>query len=66
MYSIRKALPEDALGVAIVNVYTWKTAYHDLVPEEVLDVRIEQLRERARVCRDGIEKDGNVLSLCTR
>ena len=34
---IRKALPIDALGITIVNVYTWKTQYTGLLPDELID-----------------------------
>ncbi len=61
MYCVRKAVPTDALGIAIVNVYTWKTAYHGLVPEEIIDERVGQLQERAKQCRKGIVSDDNVL-----
>lgn len=35
MIEIRKAIPEDALGITIVNVYTWKTTYTGLIPNEL-------------------------------
>lgn len=59
MFEIRKAVPEDALGIAIVNVYTWKTAYTGLLPEEVLDARISGLLERAESCLADLRQNGS-------
>ena len=42
-FTIRKATLADALGIAIVSVYTWKTAYSGLLPEEMLDKRLADL-----------------------
>lgn len=61
MFKIRKAVPEDALGITIVNVYTWKTTYTGLMPDEIIDSRIAELTERAEKCRTGIEKNGNFI-----
>ena len=54
MIEIRKAEPDDALGITIVNVYTWKTAYSGLVPEEMMDRRIAELLPRAQRSREEI------------
>ena len=54
MFQIRKAEPDDALGITIVNVYTWKTAYSGPVPEEMIDLRIAELLPRAKKTREGI------------
>lgn len=59
MFTVRKAVPEDALGITIVNVYTWKTAYSGLVPEDLIDERIEKLAEKAEKTKTDIERDGN-------
>ncbi len=59
MYEIRKANPEDALGITIVNVYTWKTTYSGLMPNEVLDSRIAELTKRAENCRADIQQNHN-------
>lgn len=56
MYDIRKAVPEDALGITIVNVYTWKTTYTGRMPDAVIDSRIKELPIRADKCREDIEK----------
>jgi GNAT superfamily N-acetyltransferase len=54
MYTVRNAMPDDALGITIVNVYTWKTAYHGILPETLLDERITDLLPRAEKCRQSI------------
>lgn len=61
MVRIRKAVPQDALGITIVNVYTWKTTYAGLMPEDMIDSRIAGLRKRVERCRDDIERDDNFL-----
>lgn len=59
MFTVRKAVPEDALGITIVNVYTWKTAYSELMPEELIDTRIENLMEKAEKTRADIAQNHN-------
>ena len=46
-FTIRKATLADALGIAIVSVYIWKTAYSGLLPEEMLDKRLADLPKMA-------------------
>ncbi|PVZ06892.1 GNAT family N-acetyltransferase [Actinomycetospora cinnamomea] len=36
MVEVRDARPDDARGIAAVNVRSWRAAYRDLVPDEVL------------------------------
>ena len=43
MFSIEKAKECDALGIAIVNVYTWKTQYSGLIDEKIIDKRIKNI-----------------------
>lgn len=73
MDCIRKATELDALGIAIVNVYTWKTAYAGLLPEAMLNARVLALRERADAVRKSIregeqywvaEADGAIAGFC--
>lgn len=45
----------------IVNVYTWKTTYTGLMPDEGIDARIAHLRQNADRCRADLEKNGNCL-----
>lgn len=44
---IRKAVSEDALGIALVQGYTWLTAYAGLMPEAVLRERLQGIPQRA-------------------
>ena len=37
MFIIRNAVVDDADAIARVHVDTWRSAYHDLIPSEVLD-----------------------------
>ncbi|MGG7076588.1 GNAT family N-acetyltransferase [Clostridium sardiniense] len=61
MFEIRKAIPDDALGITIVNVYTWKTAYTGLIPDELIDARIDELKYLAKKRREDIEKNDNFI-----
>jgi L-amino acid N-acyltransferase YncA/8-oxo-dGTP pyrophosphatase MutT (NUDIX family) len=74
MYTIRKAVPEDAEGITMVNVYTWKTAYQGLIPGKLIDTRIEELEERTEKCRKAIEEhvhylvaedSGRIIGFCS-
>lgn len=58
MINIVKAQREDALQIAIVNVYTWKTQYQGLVPDEVIDFRIENIEHSANNIESRINEDG--------
>ena len=57
MVVLRSATPEDALGITIVNVYTWKTAYTGLVADALIDERIRCLQERAAITRQTIAQE---------
>lgn len=61
MFHIRRAVPEDALAINIVNVYTWKTTYSGLMPDSVIDARIQNLRAGAEKCGRDIVENGCVL-----
>jgi len=52
MFEIRMATPKDALGITIVNVYTWKTAYPGLMPAAMIDERIATLPSRAEKIKE--------------
>lgn len=58
---IRKATQADALGIAIVSAYTWKTAYSGLLPEEMLDRRLLDLPKQAENMKQGIMDNGNYI-----
>lgn len=40
---IRKAIHSDALAITIVTVYTWKRTYTGLMPDEVIDARVNEI-----------------------
>lgn len=61
MVNIRMAKPEDALQIAIVNVYTWKTQYSGLMPEEVIDDRVASVEQMAAKNRQRIIDDANYI-----
>lgn len=61
MYLIRKAAPKDALGISIVNIYTWKTTYSGLIPDILIDSRINELKSRAEKCKTEIEQNNNFI-----
>lgn len=52
---IRKARPEDALGIAIVHMYTWKTTYTGFMPEDLLDSMVMNIPQRAEQWKTDIE-----------
>ena len=58
---IRKATPKDALGISIVNTYTWKTTYAGLIPDALIDARIEGLKQKAEQCKADIEQNDNYI-----
>lgn len=45
----RPARPEDAMGIAIVQVYTWLTTYTGLMPRETIQWRVDSLRQAAEI-----------------
>ena len=61
MISIRKAIPEDGLGIALVNVYTWKTTYAGLIPESFINSRIENVMKIAERNRSEIAENNNYI-----
>ncbi len=57
---IRPAGVEDAPGIAEVHVASWRWAYADVLPPEVLDgLRVE---DRERVWRDALPRGGVVVA----
>lgn len=61
MIEIVKAQKEDALGIAIVNVYTWKTQYRGLMSEKIIDNRIRNIEQTEEKIKSRILDDGNYL-----
>lgn len=73
MFEIHMATPNDALGITIVNVYTWKTAYQGLMPDSVIDERIAALPSSAEKTKETLASssecfvatvDGVVIGFC--
>ncbi|KGP71021.1 GNAT family N-acetyltransferase [Pontibacillus yanchengensis] len=44
--NIRRAVPDDARGIAIVQVDSWKTTYKNVVPDEYLNKMTYESREQ--------------------
>jgi len=44
--TIRKGNENDARGVVEVNTYTWLTTYKRIIPDKVLESRVETMDER--------------------
>lgn len=61
MFKIEKANENDALQIAIVNVYTWKTQYTGLMPEELIDARIKNIEFSEEKIKERIKEDGNYI-----
>lgn len=61
MIEILKALPEDALQIAIVNVYTWKTQYSGLMGDSIINQRIRDIEKTSEKIKSRLEKDNNYI-----
>lgn len=59
MFQIRKATPADAMAITLVNVYTWKTTYTGLMPDEIIDRRIRNIVPTAQRIRKQLEQQPN-------
>lgn len=57
MVKIRKAEEKDALGIAIVNAFTWRTQYTGLMSEKCLDFRIKNIANSVDKVKDRIRND---------
>ena len=53
---IRQAKASDAMGIAIVQAYTWLTTYRGLMPDEVLESRLNRVSVQAEYLFLQIEK----------
>lgn len=58
---IREANPEDALAIAIVNVYTWKTQYTGLISDEIINNRVNQIEQVANRIRNHMNGDSKCM-----
>lgn len=54
-FSIRKANPEDAYWITFTHVHTWYNTYKWLIPENILQARIDSIDERTEKTREFIE-----------
>jgi ribosomal protein S18 acetylase RimI-like enzyme len=46
-YSLRRAVVDDAPGIAVASVASWKAAYRSLLPDQLLDnLSVSQRQER--------------------
>lgn len=59
-FVIRKAVPEDALGIEIVRIYTWKTTYSGLMPDELIDMQVDNLAKKWQGRREGLKTNDNM------
>lgn len=55
-YLIRKASIDDAYWIAFVNVHTWRSAYQWLIPEKILETRIQSINEMAVELQKSLKK----------
>lgn len=53
-FVVRKAIADDAYWIAYVNAHTRYTTYRWLMPQELLETRINTIEKRATKVRDGI------------
>ena len=60
---VRKAVPDDAYWISYVNAHTWYTTYKWLIPEKVLQTRIDTIWEKAVKVRDTITDGWNYLAV---
>lgn len=60
-FLVRKAKPDDAYGIVYVNAHTRYTTYKWLVPEKLLQTRIDSIGEKAGKVREFIENEKNYL-----
>jgi len=58
---IRKAKASDARGIIDVNVKTWCTTYTNIIPNEILQHRVDAMEESIKKCEQTVEADDNVL-----
>jgi GNAT superfamily N-acetyltransferase len=56
VFQIRKATPADAMAMTLVNVYTWKTTYTGLMPDEIIDRRIRNILPAAQRIKQQLEQ----------
>lgn len=57
---IRKAEVKDARGIVEVYTYTWLTTYKGLIPDEILENRLNTIEERIPLIQKTIEEKNNM------
>ena len=60
-FLVRKAKPDDAYGITYVNAHTRYTTYKWLIPEKLLQTRIDSIDEKTEKVREFIENGKNYL-----
>lgn len=60
-FLIRKAKPDDAYWITYVNAHTRYTTYKWLVPEKLLQTKIDSIDEKTGKVREFIERGNNYL-----
>lgn len=58
---IRKAKSKDAKEIIEVNVKTWITTYKGMIPDRILQIKMDTIEESTKICEETVEKDDNVL-----
>lgn len=53
---IRRARSADALPIALVQAYTWKTTYAGLMPETVLDAMLDRVPARVQRWKEDLDR----------
>lgn len=53
---IRKALSSDARSIIELTTYTWLTTYKGLMPDELLESRLNTIDERTQQTKESLEK----------
>lgn len=43
---IRKAVPSDALGINIVQAYSWGTTYRGIITDDKIDNKINSIKDK--------------------
>lgn len=59
--NIRKAKSSDAKDIINVNVKTWCTTYKGIIPDSILQHKLDTMDESIKKCEETVEKKDNVL-----
>lgn len=58
---VRKAKASDAREIIEVNTKTWCTTYFGIIPDEILQKRVDTIEENIKKCEATVEQKDNVL-----